>query len=204
MLDVEGAVAYALRRLAVELSPHLTYHSLAHTRDEVIPAATELAQLAGLSARETGLLRVGAAFHDLGYAERPEDHEVCSARIAAQVLPEFAFDSLTVEQIMSLILATRLPQSPRNYLEELLCDADLSGLGGEDFFERSEALLSERRAFGEIITDDDWWRDQCNFLARHHYWTEVAEKLRAPGKARNLRQLRRQLWEADGATGAVE
>ena len=35
--DYERAKQYALGRLAGELSPHLAYHSLRHTRDDVLP-----------------------------------------------------------------------------------------------------------------------------------------------------------------------
>lgn len=194
--DVKGAVAYALGRLAAELPPHVTYHSLSHTRDEVLPAAVELARLARLPARETDLLRVGAAFHDLGYVERPEDHEICSARIAAQALPALAFDSRAIEQVMSLVLVTRMPQSPRNLLEELICDADLSSLGADNFLTRSAALLQERRAFGQELDEEAWWEDQSDFLTRHHYWTQMARNLRTPGKERNLLQLQQLLADS--------
>lgn len=193
--NIDAAIAYALHRLSAELPSNITYHCVEHTRDEVMAAAVEFARAAGIAARETDLLRVAAAFHDLGFIERPADHEICSVRIAAQVLPAFAFDAAAIEQIMSLILATRLPQSPRTYLEQLMCDADLSGLGGEDFSERSAALLQERHAFGQRLSDAAWWQEQIDFLARHHYWTEVAETLRAGGKARNLFRLHQRLAE---------
>ncbi len=193
--NVEGAIAYALDRLAAELSPEMTYHSLAHTRDEVLATAVEFAHAARLPERDADVLRVAAAFHDVGFIERPSNHEICSARIAAQVLPAFAFDARAIEQVMSLILVTRLPQTPRDFLEELMCDADLSGLGGEDFLERSAALLQERRAFGSAYSEEEWWQEQIAFLAAHHYWTDIAESLRAAGKARNLRRLRGRLTQ---------
>lgn len=196
--NIEAAIAYALQRLAAELPPELTYHSLAHTRDEVLPAATRLGQLAGLRARDANLLRVGAAFHDLGFTERTDDHEICSARIAAQVLPAFEFSARAIEEVMALVMATRMPQSPRTLLERLLCDADLSGLATETFFRRSEDLLQELRALGEMISAEEWWREQVKFLKGHHYWTEYAEDVGAAGKAQNLRRVRAHLSEASG------
>jgi uncharacterized protein len=191
--NIEAAIAYALHRLAVELPREMTYHSVAHTRDEVLPAAAELAELAELGERDTRLLRVAAAYHDVGYIERPDDHEICSARVAAQVLPAFAFDAQATEDVMALILATRLPQTPRNLLQALMCDADLSGLASPDFFDRSLDLLRERRALGQSVTDAEWWSQQIDFLAEHHYWTEQAEELREAGKARNLMMLQQRL-----------
>jgi uncharacterized protein len=191
--NVEGAIAYALNRLAVELAPDMTYHSLWHTRDDVIPAASRLAELAGLSGAERGLLQVGAAYHDLGFTEHPQEHELCSARIAAQVLPAFGFDSRAVERVMGMIVATRLPQSPRHLIERLLTDADLDGLGRDDFFIRSRELLAERRAYGRLVTDEQWWREQVAFLEEHRYWTSYAQQLRGAGKERNLSRLQERL-----------
>jgi uncharacterized protein len=202
--NVEAAINYALHRLSVELPPDMTYHCIEHTRDEVIPAAVEFARAAELSERETNLLRIAAAFHDLGFIERPDDHEICSARIAAQVLPAFAFDARSIEQVMSLVLVTRLPQSPRSYLEELMCDADLSGLGNENFSARSAALLQERRALGQTFSQVEWWQEQADFLARHHYWTEIARERRAAGKAINLLRLHQRLAQAVGEKSGAE
>lgn len=191
--NVEAAVAYALTRLEAGLAPEMTYHSLAHTRDDVIPAATRLAQMAGLGDADAALLRVGAAYHDVGFTEHPQEHELCSARIAAQVLPAFGFDSRSIERVMGMIMATRLPQSPRHLIERLLADADLDGLGRKDFLVLGGALLAERRAYGREVTDDQWWREQVAFLSEHRYWTSYAQQLRGEGKARNLRLLQEQL-----------
>ncbi len=192
-LNVEGAIAYALNRLEAELAPDMTYHSPGHTRDDVIPAATRLAQLAGLSEVETGLLQVGAAYHDLGFTEHPQEHELCSVRIAAQVLPAFGFSARAIERVLGMIMATRLPQSPRHLIERLLTDADLDGLGREDFFTRSAELLAERRAYGRVVTEEQWWREQVAFLTEHRYWTSYAQQLRGEGKAHNLRLLQERL-----------
>ena len=195
--NVEGAIAYALTRLAAELPADMVYHSLAHTRDEVLPAAARLGQLAGLGEHDLDLLRVAAAFHDLGYAETQEEHELCSIRIAAQVLPAFGFPSRAIEQVIGMIVATRMPQAPRNLLEELLADADLDGLGREDALQRSVDLLGERRAYGSAIGDEEWWREQIDFLSQHRYWTTYGESLRGEGKARTSRPSWR--WRRKGA-----
>jgi hypothetical protein len=194
--NVEGAIAYALHRLTAELPAQITYHSLGHTRDEVLAAVVEFARVAELPERDADALRVAAAFHNLGFIERPANHEICSARIAAQVLPAFTFDASAIEQVMALILVTRLPQAPRNFLEELMCDADLSCLGSEDFLERSAALLQERRALGSPLSDEEWWQEQIAFLTGHHYWTEIAGDLRVAGKSANLLRLRERLARA--------
>ena len=50
--DFEAARQYALNRLQRELSPLAAYHSLAHTLDEVVPAADQFAALEGVTGED--------------------------------------------------------------------------------------------------------------------------------------------------------
>jgi CheY-like chemotaxis protein/class 3 adenylate cyclase/predicted metal-dependent HD superfamily phosphohydrolase len=184
--DYEGATRYALSRLERELSPDYKYHSIWHTRDEVMPAARRLAQMSGLSEEETRLAELGAAYHDLGFVVEPRDHERAGANTAAQVLPGFGFSSEQVALVQGIILATRLPQSPRTPLEDVVVDADLDSLGRPDFPARSAALLAESRIFGSAYTDEEWHTRQLRFLLNHTYFTEAARELRNAGKQENM------------------
>lgn len=184
------AIAYALKRLELELAPELTYHSLWHTKSDVMPSAIRLAQLSEVPEAEIALLEVAAAFHDVGYVEGYQDHELISARIAAQELPRFGFSSREIERILGLILATRLPQSPRNLLEEIMADADLDALGRDDFFERSNALRQEMALRGISIAATDWRDQQRLFLEGHRYFTTAARQLRDQEKQRHIEILR--------------
>ena len=73
--DFDSARAYALRRLEHELSPALCYHSVVHTRDDVVVAAERLAALEGVDDAALLLLRTAAYFHDLGFLEQRDQHE---------------------------------------------------------------------------------------------------------------------------------
>jgi len=44
-----------------------------------------------------------------------------------------------------MIMATKIPQSPKNLLEQIICDADLDYLGRERYEENSLLLLQELR-----------------------------------------------------------
>ncbi len=187
--DHEGARQYALGRLQSELPPALTYHSLIHTRDLVMRAAEHLARLEGIPQEQTDLLVTAAAFHDLGYLVDPANHERASARIARETLPAYGFTEEQIGQITSLIMATRLPQQPRNHLEELLADADLAVLGMDIFMERSTALRAEHAAAGKTYTDEEWAASQSQFLKSHHYFSPAARQLFAQGKRENLGKL---------------
>jgi uncharacterized protein len=190
---VAEAREYVLSRLATELSERLTYHCLAHTRDDVIPAAMRLAKLASLGEADTLLLEVGALFHDLGFVEQRDGHERIGVRIARSVLPTYGVSAPELDVIEGLIMATKLPQSPRTLLEQLIADADLDVLGRDDFFTINEALRLEMEAAGFPSTLEAWQRAQLAFLEGHTYFTAVAGALRNAGKQRNIVCLRERL-----------
>lgn len=188
-LDVEQACAYALSRLASELSPKLAFHSLTHTRDDVVPATLRLAAQLGIDGEELMLLRTAACYHDLGFIELRDGHEEVSARIASEALPHFGYSPAQVACVVGMIRATKLPQSPKTPLEQVLADADLDSLGRADFFSRNQALRDELAAFDQVMSDALWYRNQLAFLQSHHYWTPAAAALRGPHKQQHIAEL---------------
>ena len=198
-IDFEQARQFALERLENDLSPRFHYHSLVHTRDDVVPATERLAIRSKISGIEFKLLLTAAYFHDLGFTRLPDidprgnQHELLSARFVQEVLPSFGYREGHVEAICSMIMATRLPQSPMNLLEEILADADLDSLGRQDFWERSQALRDEIAAFGNISTDLEWYQGQFNFLTSHRYFTAEARQLRNAQKKNNVDEIIQRL-----------
>lgn len=187
--EFEAAMAYAIDRMSNELPANLSYHNLWHTQSDVIPAVERLARLNHIDEEGTMLLLVAAAFHDIGYVTRHDEHELTGARIAAQLLPEYGFSTLHIEDIIGMIIATRLPQMPRNLLEEILVDADLDTLGREDFFQRSEDLRQELNTLGQPITVEQWQKQQLKFLREHEFFTEAARELRGDTKQQHIKIL---------------
>lgn len=187
--DFDRAREHALERMARELSPLLVYHSLAHTRDDVVPAAERLAALEGVDGEDLLLLRTAAYYHDIGFVERREDHESAGIRIIREVLPGFGYSSEQVETVCDLVATTRLPQTPHNLVEQILADADLDMLGREDYWIRNEDLRREWRSFGLQLTDEEWYRNQLDFLSNHRYFTRAAHELRDATKQANIDRL---------------
>jgi len=194
-LNFQHAKQYALHRLERELSPNLLYHGIKHTRDEVLPAVERLASMEGVQGDSLLLLLTAAWFHDLGFVEQPQYHELISARIAVQVLPGFGYTSEHVEIVRWAILATILPQDPQNFLEQILTDADLDILGYDDFMFRNGELRRELAFFGKEYTDREWYSRQLKFLELHTYFTASARTLRNAEKLKNIRKLRNRLEE---------
>lgn len=184
--NFEHARAYALQRLERELAPELTYHSLAHTRDDVAPATLRLSAIAGISGEQRMLLHTAAYYHDIGFVIQRADHELFSAQIAGEILPTFGYSPAQIEIIQGMIRATKLPQSPRTLLEQLLADADLDALGRTDFLSRNQALRDELAAYGAHWDDLAWAQEQLYFLSSHQYWTAAAQQVRGEQKQRNI------------------
>jgi uncharacterized protein len=189
----EQAWRYARDRLAAELSPLFTYHSLWHTESEVVRVVDQLARASGLSEDERLLLQTAAWFHDLGCVVQRFEHEAIGVGIVDVMLPGWGYSPAQVRAVQDMIMATRLPQSPRTALEELLADADLDVLGRADYFERNAVLRDELARLGAQLTDLEWCRDQQRFLIEHHYFSPAARQLREAGKQRNIAQLSIQL-----------
>jgi len=191
--DCVSSWEYALRRLEGELSPLLTYHGLAHTCDDVLPAAIRLAALEGVKGEDLNLLLTAVWYHDVGYIENQAGHETVSIRIASSVLPRFGFGRTQIRIIRGLIEVTQIPQSPATHLQEIMADADLDLLGRDDFWPLSQALRQETAALGRPTTDLEWYSSQLAFLQSHHYFTTSANSLRAAGKQQNVEALIRLL-----------
>ena len=193
--DFDGAVAYAIGRLRSELSPQFTYHNLWHTRYEVMPVALKLARMSYANEADIQLLEVATAFHDIGFTEVDKNHELTGSRIVAQVLPDFGFSSTQIELIMGMIMATRLPQSPRTLLEQCIADADIDVLGRDDFLARNQCLRQELANLGTHFTDQAWLEGQLAFTKSHSYFTMAARALRDEQKQKNIEILQQRLAE---------
>lgn len=194
--NYDQAIEHALRRLQSESPPNLHYHCAWHTEGDVLPAVRRLAQLAGVAPHEQRLLEIGAAYHDIGHLRSSQDHEAISIEIMTDALPRFGFSPADIERVAGLILATRMPQSPKNELEKLLADADLDVLGRSDFLDTSKALWRELTALGRNQNWTEWMESQLRFLRSHSYFTGTAKTLREQGKQQNIALLEKLIQQA--------
>ncbi len=197
--DWQAAYDFVSEKLSTQLPEALTYHSLNHTLQDVLPAAERLGNMAGLDDEAQLLLNTAALYHDIGFTEQYHLHESISAQIAARTLPQFSYNAGQIHEIEKIILVTRLPQTPHSLLEELICDADLDSLGRDDFFAVSHSLLKELRTLGASLTLKQWYERQWNFLSGHRYFTPFAEGLRGAGKRANIATLEKRLESLDGS-----
>lgn len=188
-MNYKAAKQFILEKLERELPAQLTYHGLHHTLD-VLATTKELCFLENISAHNTVLLKTAALFHDSGFVVSNVEHEKKGCRIARQSLPIFGYKVSEVEQICGMIMATKIPQSPQNFLEEIICDADLDYLGRDDFYKIGSTLFSELQAYDILETEQEWNLIQVKFLENHTFFTLTNRQRRAPKKAAYLDELR--------------
>jgi uncharacterized protein len=193
--DYEQVSQYVTALLERNLPPQRVYHNLAHTRDEVLAAAERLAAMEGIDGEDLLLLRTAAWFHDAGFIVQGANHEAIGAQLAGQALPDFGYRPEQITAIQGMIMATRLPQSPRTPLEQIMADADLDLLGCDEFMDRNQDLRAEMATYGQTMNDEAWFSSQLDFLHNHTYFTTSANALRAEGKLRNARLLHEALAE---------
>ena len=90
-----------------------------------------------------------------------------------------------------MIQATKIPQEPKNILEEIIADADLDYLGRSDFYPISYSLFEELKSMEAIKTEDEWNRIQVNFLEQHHFFTKTCINKRKAEKQKRLMELKK-------------
>lgn len=180
---------HVLAMLQKELDQNLLYHSVDHTLD-VLSAAERIAAAEGINGLETNLLKTAAVMHDAGFIVQYFNNEPTACDMSREILPQFGYSSEDIEKICGMIMATRLPQSPKNHLEEIICDADLDYLGRTDFYTIGNRLFREFLTHGVVSDEKDWNRLQVRFLEGHHYFTKTNKNDRESFKQNRLQELK--------------
>ncbi|NDC42115.1 MAG: phosphohydrolase [Chitinophagia bacterium] len=188
-MQFEEVKQFILNKLKEELPANLTYHSLEHIKD-VYTAAEQLAAMEGIAGEDLTLLLTAVLFHDSGFLIQQKDHELNSCKLVENYLPGYGFTPEQIEKIRGMIMATQIPQTPHNKLEEIICDADLDYLGRDDFFTIGNKLYDELCMYGIITSENEWNKLQVRFLEKHHYFTASAKELRQAKKDMHLASIK--------------
>ena len=173
--------------LLKELPLYYTYHSIEHFRD-VVKQAERIAKKEKINKAGILDIKLAAWLHDVGYIWGPLDHEEKSVEYAKVILNEMKFPKSKIGLITGMIMATKMPQSPKNHFEQIICDADLDYLGRNDFEDISSNLLKELE-INQKITNFNWLKIQEKFLKSHSYFTLTSQKSREKNKQKRLRKI---------------
>ena len=199
---LEAAEQFVEKHFQERIPPEYVYHDLSHTQ-YVVEASMQIAEGYELTDKEKEIIQLAAWFHDMGYDQGGQDHELRGSRYATNFLTKHAYSLEDIEQVSKCILATRWPQQPGSLLEEIVCDADLSHLGNEWYWDRcgkvrQELLLVE----GKVLSEQDWVDSELQFITNHHFHTEVARELFDKRKEKHIRQLLKQKLRLNPTAGS--
>jgi predicted metal-dependent HD superfamily phosphohydrolase len=186
---LEQVKQYVISYFDVHHDPDLIYHNLRHTKD-VVAAATQIANHYQLSDEDFFVVISAAWFHDTGYFTDKKDHESKSVGLATHFLKQHKVDQPVIDMVAGCILATKMPQSPADLLQQIICDADLFHLGTDDFRDKNKLLRKEMEAIKKHDIDKDEWRGyNIEFLQGHEYYTDYCRLLLNDQKQKNLQKL---------------
>ena len=166
-----------------------TYHSIDHFRDVVVQAE-RIAMMEKVEKSLVNDIKLAAWLHDVGFVWGQENHEETSAEYAKILLKKLNFPDFKIDLISGMILSTKIPQSPKNLYEKILCDADLDYLGRDDYFIISSKLLKELELKNNLAPNE-WINLQSNFIKSHKYFTITSRKLREKKKQKNLSEIQK-------------
>ena len=183
---------FILEKLSTGLSKNLTYHSINHIKD-VVSAASMLCKKENIAPGDEILVLTAAYYHDSGFLSTYQNHEAIGCEIARKHLPDFNYTDREIALICNMIMATKIPQSPKTHLEQIICDSDLDYLGRNDFFEIGSLLFTELKFYGFIKTETEWNELQIKFLESHHYFTQSSNSLRNSLKLEHINKIKELL-----------
>jgi uncharacterized protein len=179
---------FVIGLLRDNLPGNYLYHNPEHTL-YVMDKALDIGRHEKCTEDELEFIRVAALWHDTGYTKTYKDHEEESCRIARHYLPEFGYPDDYINSLCNMIMVTKIPQFPKNKLEEILADADLEYLGTDEFEIKSDCLFKELQSVRPDYTEAAWNQAQISFIRSHHYFTRYCQENKEPVKQQHLDKL---------------
>ncbi|MGB5458324.1 MAG: HD domain-containing protein [Eudoraea sp.] len=177
-----------IEQLKEKLPNYLSYHSMDHIID-VANVCNDYIEYYDIPEEMAKLLRIAAICHDYGYIESSIDHEERSI-VAIKPFLSPILNSKEMEIVNGMIRATKVPQEPKTFYEEILADADLDYLGRKDYDEISAKLFNEYLHFDIVSNKIEWLDLQIWFLENHKFHTDFAKKNRQKLKFENIKELK--------------
>jgi predicted metal-dependent HD superfamily phosphohydrolase len=168
---------------------YLLYHNLNHTK-LVVSHAVEIANYYKLNESSQFILLTAAWFHDTGQLTGDVNvHEERSVEFMKQFLKGKVEDQTIIDAIARCIMATKMPVSPGNQLEEIICDADTYHLGTDNFLHLDKMVWQEVELRTKKPVDNKI-ELSLRFLENHQFFTGYCLRLLSAGKRKNIETLR--------------
>lgn len=189
---INKAKEFATELLGNDQLKEYAFHNINHTK-KVVKDAETIARACLLNDDEINTVLIAAWLHDTGYKKGAEGHEQRSSENAEKFLKEWGAGNQKIDDVTRTIMATRMPQNPKDIMGEVLCDADLAHLGSEDFQVCGTDLRKEldKHHNKNFESDADWYKFNLHFLKKHQYFTDYGKNVLNEGKHKNIKRLQK-------------
>jgi len=188
------------------------YHNRTHS-EEVLSAAQRIAQLSLIAGKigdsDVSLIEIAACFHDIEQGLGGGLNEEQSARLAEEEMKNARlFGEEDIQKVRRMILATTVyfedgiakQSATKEYLTQIMADADLSGLGQETnaFWSGALGRLREIEQTDIPSREDEiaFTQELVIFLENHHFYTREANRL-FPHKQENIKFMKEHIRELE-------
>lgn len=200
-MDIQSAKfeSWIRDQFAKRQKKEICYHNLEHTTF-MVEKVREMGEYYQLGEEDQEDLFFTAWLHDVGYWDgKAEEHEARGAEVAQANLGKFGLPQNRIDRIKNGILATKMPQLPKDLFESIVCDADLYHLGTESFIEQTLLLKCEKENNGTgPLNQIDWLKDSREFAQTQKYHTSYAQRFLEPVKKVNLKLLDLKIEQLEG------
>ena len=191
---ISEAREYISLLLTTELSENCVFHTISHTLD-VVSNAEVIGSYCKLDEDSLNILRMCALFHDVGYVDAYENHERFSADRAIAYLESKNIDPEIIHQVEAAILSTKTPQTPKDKISKILCDADLMNLTFDDYFEQIDLMRKEWEKVGKAkLNSQEFYLSSLKFFQSHEYHSKYGKKVLQPKKEKTERKIRNKVF----------
>ena len=187
------AERYILEILNKNLKADYIYHNYNHTKN-VVEAIYEIAEGENLSKIDTEIVVLAGWFHDVGYTIDIKKHENHSIAIAKKFFEEQHYPTEKSEKVYDAILGTIHNQTPVNYLQQILSDADFYHLAKSNYTEIAAILKMELETTCHLFfSKSEWMEENIKLFKNHQYYTKYTTVNWTDEKNKNLISLQKSL-----------
>ena len=178
------AEKYVENLLQDHLDNSFYYHDFKHAL-----AVKSYAEIIGkechLKDEEIDILRISALFHDTGFIKSVENHVEQSIEIASRFLKTHQIEQSAIDKVGEVIMATKMPQDPKDDIAKVLCDADLMYIAEDNCYEHMEAMYEESLiSHSEFSNRNLFDLETIRFFSNHTYFTKYGQTVLEPKKIR--------------------
>jgi hypothetical protein len=188
--DLEELV---FNNLLKQLPEYIHFHTTEYAR-KIYNQAFLLCRSEEIEQEDRLLARTAALLLYSGLTQAYHNFENRSAVICREILPDFGYSESQVDQISNLILATKMPFTPRNKLENIMIDVRMEYLGWPDYTEQIKNLYQELKEAGSKINGQQFKKQQLELLYSFEFNTLAARRLREVSGPDQMAILEQERW----------